>query len=87
MKPKDSARMVLTAINSFASQSPKYLKVVNFVIFQATMMKEFKQAVTSFTAKQSSSKMAALGQYIKGILTLKAPMTTIIVSFVFCRLL
>ena len=72
MKPKESAKMVLEAVQNFASKSPQYLKQIDFIIYQDSMMKEFKKALTSFRSSNSSagkpqSMLQAAWKHVKGI--------------------
>ena len=72
MKAKDSARMVLKSVQSFAAQNPRYLKQINFIIYQDDMVGKFKEEVASFSKRAAFSKekpSSLLGDalnYVKG---------------------
>ena len=76
MKPKESAKIALTAIHSFASQSPKHLKEIIFIIYQGTMMKDFKQAVKSFNV----DKPGSLWSSIKGNIYCQFSISRVLIS-------
>ena len=66
MKAKDSARMILKSIQSFSSQTPRYLRQINFIIYQADMVTGFKQAVSSFITEKPGSALGDAWKYVKG---------------------